>query len=85
MHDGTPIRRPVSALFLTLLAALLGWMFDGLEMGIFPMVARPALKEMAPDLRGPELEQFIGLWMAWATAFFLWGAALGGMLFGLAR
>ena len=26
-----------------LLAAFLGWMFDGLEMGLFPQIARPAL------------------------------------------
>jgi MFS family permease len=29
--------------WLALTAALLGWMFDGFEMGIFPQVARPAL------------------------------------------
>jgi MFS family permease len=29
--------------WLALAAALLGWMFDGFEMGIFPPVARPAL------------------------------------------
>jgi SHS family sialic acid transporter-like MFS transporter len=29
--------------WLALAAALLGWMFDGFEMGIFPLVARPAL------------------------------------------
>jgi MFS family permease len=28
---------------MALTAALLGWMFDGFEMGIFPLVARPAL------------------------------------------
>jgi MFS family permease len=27
-------------------AALLGWAFDGFEMGVFPLVARPALLEM---------------------------------------
>jgi len=57
-------------------------MFDGLEMGIFPIVARPALMEMAPGLKGPPLDAFIGFWMGWATAFFLWGAALGGLVFG---
>ena len=31
---------------MTLLAAVLGWMFDGMEMGIFPLVARPALQHM---------------------------------------
>jgi len=29
--------------WLALIAALLGWLFDGFEMGIFPAVARPAL------------------------------------------
>src|SRR5262245_44480854 len=32
--------------WLALAAALLGWMFDGFEMGIFPLVARPALVEV---------------------------------------
>src|SRR5258707_13721810 len=29
--------------WLALAAALLGWMFDGFEQGVFPIVARPAL------------------------------------------
>jgi len=65
-----------------LAAAFLGWMFDGMEMGIFPIVARPALQEMAPTLSGKDLSDFISHWMGWATAFFLWGAALGGIVFG---
>jgi MFS transporter, SHS family, sialic acid transporter len=32
--------------WLALVAALLGWAFDGFEMGVFPLVARPALVEM---------------------------------------
>src|SRR6478735_6294298 len=76
----SPTRRQ---LILTLLAAFLGWMFDGMEMGIFPIVARPALKEMSPlGMGGAELEAFIGFWMGWATALFLWGAAIGGIIFG---
>ena len=69
-------------LYLTLLAAFLGWMFDGMEMGIFPIVARPALEEMARGLEGAALNNFVNGWMAWATALFLWGAALGGIVFG---
>ena len=34
--------------WMALTAALLGWMFDGLEMGLFPLVARPALAELLP-------------------------------------
>lgn len=63
---------------MALAAAFLGWMFDGLEMGLFPLVARPALRE----LMGPEAELNIGTWMAWITAGFLVGAAAGGLLFG---
>ena len=32
--------------WLTLTAALLGWLFDGFEMGVFPIVARPALRDL---------------------------------------
>lgn len=65
---------------LTLVAALLGWMFDGLEMGLFPIVARPALQEM--QAAGPVSDTFIGHWMGLITAAFLLGAAAGGLLFG---
>jgi MFS family permease len=66
---------------LVLVAAFLGWMFDGLEMGIFPLVARPALQEMqqAVGLTG---DAYIGQWMGRITALFLLGAALGGLVFG---
>lgn len=64
--------------YLALTAAFLGWMFDGLEMGLFPLVARPALRE----LMGVEASSNIGTWMAWITAGFLVGAAAGGLLFG---
>src|SRR3954462_4971979 len=64
--------------WLALAAALLGWMFDGLEMGLFPLVARPALRE----LLGITDEKVIGLWFSVATAGFLVGAATGGVLFG---
>ncbi len=72
---------------LTLLAAFLGWMFDGMEMGIFPLVAGPGLREMGVShglaLGSPEIKSYVDGWMGWVTAFFLFGAALGGMLFGV--
>lgn len=65
--------------WLALTAALLGWMFDGFEMGLFPLVARPALR----DLFGAGVEEkTVSLWFAVATAGFLIGAATGGVLFG---
>jgi MFS transporter, SHS family, sialic acid transporter len=63
------------ALAATLAAAFLGWMFDGMEMGLFPLIARPALKELLG------LEQ-IGTWFSIIMAGFLVGAAAGGLLFG---
>ena len=35
-----------SGKWLALAAALLGWMFDGMEMGIFSMVGRPAVRNL---------------------------------------
>ena len=67
--------------WLVLAAAFLGWMFDGVEMGIFPLVARPALQSMLP-LAAAGQDQFVGLWMGRITALFLVGAAAGGLGFG---
>src|SRR5438477_12048420 len=64
--------------WLTLAAALLGWMFDGLEMGLFPLVAGPALG----DLLGTSDPSQVSRWVAVITAGFLVGAATGGVLFG---
>src|SRR5881296_1428650 len=64
--------------WMVLLAAFLGWMFDGLEMGIFPLVARPALQELLTTTSDVE----IGKWMSYITALFLLGAAAGGLVFG---
>jgi len=64
-----------AAKWLALAAAVLGWMFDGLEMGLFPLVGRPALTEM---LGGAD----IGPWFGAIIAVFLVGAALGGFALG---
>ena len=66
----------------TLAAAFLGWMFDGLEMGIFPLIARPALQQMQITGGGAVSDSFVGQWMGTITAMFLLGAALGGLVFG---
>lgn len=66
--------------WLVLLAALLGWMFDGFEMGLFPLVARPALQDLLH--LGAADEADVGRWLGVITAGFLVGAATGGVLFG---
>ncbi len=61
-----------------LIAAFLGWMFDGFEIGLFPLIAQPALKDMLPG----QPEAVIGNWIGVMTAAFLVGAATGGVVFG---
>lgn len=70
---------PSRARIMTLVAAFLGWMFDGFEMGLFPLVGHPALKE----LLGPEAAPGdAGKWFGAIIAVFLVGAATGGVFFG---
>ncbi len=64
------------AQYATLTAALLGWMFDGFEMGLFPVIGKPALKDLLTDQT--QLDRWFGVIMA----VFLVGAASGGVLFG---
>jgi MFS transporter, SHS family, sialic acid transporter len=63
--------------WLALAAALLGWMFDGMEQGLFPLVGRTALRSL-----GVPTEPEVALWFTVAIATFLVGAASGGVLFG---
>lgn len=63
---------------MVLLAAFLGWMFDGLEQGIFPQVARPSLRSMMPAAG----EGDVVAWHQAIDAAFLLGAAAGGLTFG---
>src|SRR5215218_2585403 len=67
--EAQPARKRLA---LTMLAAFLGWMFDGMEMGIFPLVARPALQEMQAH-HGILGEGFVQSWMGIITALFLVG------------
>jgi len=66
---------------MALTAAFLGWLFDGMEMGIFPLVARPALQHMQAAAAVLD-ENFVQRWMGIITALFLLGAACGGLVFG---
>jgi SHS family sialic acid transporter-like MFS transporter len=64
--------------WLVLAAAFLGWMFDGLEMGIFPQISKPALGEFLKGAAATDA----AWWNNFIAAMFLWGAALGGLVFG---
>jgi len=68
------------AQWLVLAAAVFGWMFDGVEIALPPIMGRPALIE----LLGPEMasDKNIGPLLGVLGAMFLVGAAAGGVLFG---
>src|SRR5258707_13164402 len=66
---------------MVLAAGFLVWLFDGMEMGIFPLVARPAFQHMQV-VSGVLDEGFVQRWMGIVTALFLLGAACGGLVFG---
>lgn len=76
---------------MALAAAILGWLFDGFEMGLFPLVMTSALKDLLsgslPETLSSEeklklLEQMVVKWEGVMHAGFLIGAATGGVLFG---
>src|SRR5687767_4827757 len=64
--------------WLVLVVAFLGRMFDGLEMGIFPQIAKASLGQL---VAGAD-ESIIKRWHGIIDACFLFGAALGGLVFG---
>ena len=64
--------------WFVLIGAFLGWMFDGVEMGLIPLVARPALQDL---LRINDDAQ-VAHWNSILVASFLLGAAIGGVIFG---
>jgi SHS family sialic acid transporter-like MFS transporter len=64
--------------YAALIAAFLGWLFDGFEMGLFPLIGKPALQDLLPDSSAAVQ----GQWFSVIIAVFLVGAATGGVLFG---
>lgn len=86
MHDSPEIPAAATGSFRTisrgqwmaLTAAILGWLFDGLEMGLFPLVGRDALRDLLQTTNEGE----VGKWFGVMIAGFLVGAATGGVLFG---
>jgi MFS family permease len=62
------------------IAAWLGWMFDGLDLQLYVLVATPFVTELlgAASPKDPE----VGYYSSWIQAAFLIGWALGGGFFG---
>jgi MFS family permease len=76
LHAAEPTKL-TGAQWIVLAAAFLGWMFDGVEIGLFPLVVRPALQSL-----GMTDDAQIGQWNSVVVAAFLLGAAAGGIIFG---
>ena len=73
--------------WFVLIAAFLGWMFDGLEMGLYPLAARPALRDILSTQTASGMTVFpaegeVSAIYSTLVAMFLLGAALGGLVFG---
>jgi len=65
-------------LWLVLIVAWLGWMFDGMEMGLYSVLARPALKDLLHTVDDKAIGPYVGIMFA----LFLLGASAGGFIFG---
>ena len=63
--------------WMVLGAAFLAWMFTGVEIGLFPLVVRPAFQSL-----GLTDDAQIAAWNSVVVAAFLLGAAAGGLAFG---
>src|SRR5215510_2534586 len=83
MPDASPVALGFGK-WMALTAALLGWMFDGAEMGLFSMVGRSAIQDLMQFGTAPSREQEaqIGFYFGVVIAVFLVRAATGGVLFG---
>lgn len=75
---------------MVLAAAFLGWLCAGIEMGIGPLIARPAIRDLLFRFQGELTLQLssaeegrVGRWFAWYLCAFLLGAAVGGPIFGM--
>jgi MFS family permease len=62
------------------IAAWLGWLFDGMDMHLYVLVAAPFVAELLGA--ASDKDPVVGFYSSWIQAAFLIGWALGGGLFG---
>ncbi len=66
--------------WFVLVVAVLGWLFDCLDQQLFILARQPAMR----DLLGPNVTQAdIDAYGSYATAIFMMGWAIGGLVFGV--
>src|SRR5258708_2145883 len=78
--DARSLRDLTSAQKKSGIAAWLGWLFDGLDMHLYPLVAAPLVMERRPA--PSPADAAVREKSSWIQAAFLTGWALGGGLFG---
>lgn len=61
-------------------AAWLGWLFDGLDMQLYVLIAAPFVAELLGA--SSEKDPAVGYYSSWIQAAFLFGWAIGGGFFG---
>jgi len=66
------------SMWMALIAEFSGWMFDGLEMGLYSIAVPPALKDLLGTTDPKATAPFMGV----MVALFLVGMAAGGIFFG---
>jgi MFS family permease len=65
--------------WFVLVVAVLGWLFDCLDQQIFILARQPAMKELLETSTQSEIDAYGG----YATAVFMMGWAIGGLVFGV--
>lgn len=70
--------------WLVLVTAFAAWMFAGMEISLFVLIARPAVIDiLGSRYEAGQIEQVAAQWFAWYQVAFLLGAAAGGWVFGM--
>lgn len=79
--NATPLSQELSGggRIAVLLAAFLGLVFDGVELGLMPVASLSVTKSL---LGADYTDALGGKWFAWFTAALMLGAAVGGSLLG---
>jgi MFS family permease len=81
--QATQFELSVAQRWLVLSTAFLAWMFAGMAISLFVLIARPAIIDILGSSYEPsQIEQVAAQWFAWYQAAFLLGAAAGGWVFG---
>ncbi len=79
-RDATHLRELSPQQWKSGVAAWLGWLFDGLDMHLYVLVAAPFVAELLHVTS--EKDPLVGYYSSWIQAAFLIGWALGGGFFG---